>query len=75
MIRYKINILDALKEHGYSTYRLNKEKIFGQATIQAFRSGKVVYGDSLDKLCSLLGCQPGDILEHVLVEEDQHEQF
>lgn len=65
-IRYKINILDALKQAGYSTYRIRKEQIFGESHVQAFRAGNVVYGeDTMCRLCALLNCQPGDILEYV----------
>lgn len=64
-IRYKINIMDALKEKGYSSYRLRKEKIFGQKTIQDFRDGTIVLSqDLLSKLCELLDCQPGDLIEY-----------
>lgn len=63
-INYKINILDELKKAGYSTYKLQKNKIFGQQTIQKMRKGIVVYGTTLEKLCELLNCQPGDLLEY-----------
>ena len=36
-IRYKVNILDELKARGYSTYRLRKDKVFGERTIQQLR--------------------------------------
>lgn len=62
-IGYKLDILKALKDHGFSTYRLRKERIFGESTISQFRNGEIVYGKTLEKLCSILGCQPGDIIE------------
>lgn len=65
MIRYKIDIIAELKKAGYSTYRLRKENILGQETIQKINKGKVVYGNTLDKICEMLDCQPGDILEYV----------
>ena len=61
-IRYKIDILSALKDKGYSTYRLRKEKIIGERTIQKFRNGEIVSSDNLALICKLLECQPGDIL-------------
>lgn len=65
-LRYKIDIMQALKEKGYSSYRIRKENIFGQKTLQDFRSGSIVLSaDCLEKLCRLLECQPGDIIEHV----------
>lgn len=65
-IRYKLDIMEALKSKGYSSYRIRQEKIFGQKTLQDFRNGTVVLSaDCLEKLCSLLDCQVGDILEYV----------
>lgn len=63
MLTYKINVLQSLKDKGYTTYRILNDKIFGQATVQSFRTGKVVSANNLDKLCALLDMQPGDIIE------------
>lgn len=62
---YKINVLQALKENGYNTNRLRKEKLIAEASIQSLREGKPISWANLDKLCSLLNCQPGDIIEFV----------
>ena len=67
-LSHKIDILSALKEAGYSTYRLRKEKIFGEGTIQKFRTGGCIDWEVLDRLCDLLHCQPGDILEYTEAE-------
>ena len=64
-IRYKINVIDALKASGYATYRIRKEKLLHEMTLQALRSDKMVSWDVLDKICGLLDCQPGDIIERV----------
>ena len=69
MLRYKFDVLSELKKRGYSTYRIRKEKIFGEATLQKFRTGQVISADNLDSLCRCLECQPGDILEYVPDEE------
>lgn len=63
-ITYKTNILAALKRKGYSTYRLRKEKLLSEATIQAIRNNVLVSWESIDRICSMLECQPGDILEY-----------
>lgn len=60
---YKIDVLEALKAKGYSTYRLRKEKIFGEAIVQKFRTCDGVGWDALETLCNLLSCQPSDIIE------------
>lgn len=63
-ITYKVDILAKLKEKGYTTYRLRNDKIFAERTIQAFRNGKMVSWESFMKLCQLLNCQPGDLIEY-----------
>lgn len=63
-IKYKIDVLSALKAVGYSTYRLRQEKILGESTIQKFRDGEIVNADNLAVVCKLLNCQPGDIMEY-----------
>lgn len=64
-LQYKINVLKALKEKGYSTYRLRSDKLFSESTIQKFRNNIPVSWENLDMLCKLLDCQPGDIMEYV----------
>lgn len=61
-IRYKFDVLEALKEAGYSTYKIRKEKILSESTVQAFRRGELVALDNIGRVCELLQCQPGDIL-------------
>ena len=60
---YKIDILSALRSAGFSSYRLRKDKIFGEAVIQKLRSGEGVGWSTLETLCNLLSCQPSDIIE------------
>ena len=38
-LKYKINVLDSLKEKGYTTYTLRKEKLLSESTIQKLRVG------------------------------------
>ena len=63
-LRYKIDVLAALKEAGYSSYRLRKEKLLSESTLQKLRDGIIVSTDIIEQLCGLLNCQPGDLLEH-----------
>lgn len=63
-IKYKIDVLAELKRAGYNTNRLRTEKLLSEGTIQNIREGKVINAANLAKLCKLLNCQPGDILEY-----------
>ena len=69
MLKYKIDILENLKSNGYTTYKLRKDKLIGEAQIQKIREGEIVSKETLNTICRLLNCQPGDILEYV--SEDQ----
>lgn len=64
MLRYKIDVLNQLKEKGYSTYKLRKDKIIGESQIQKIRDGELASKETLNTVCKLLECQPGDILEY-----------
>lgn len=64
-IKYKIDVLLSLKNAGYSTYKLRKEKLIGESVLQQIREGTPVSWANLERICSLLNCQPGDILEYV----------
>lgn len=55
----------ALKNAGYSSYRLRSEKIFGEATMTKFRKKEYINFENLNTLCKLLNCQPSDIIEYV----------
>ena len=70
MIRYKINILQALKEAGYTTYRLHKEKLLSAGIVQKIRDGDTsLTMEKVNAICDLLECQPGDILEWYPAEQ------
>ncbi|MGM9628212.1 MAG: helix-turn-helix domain-containing protein [Faecousia sp.] len=63
-IVYKMDILAALKDAGYSSYRIRKEKLLGEATLQKIRNGELVSWENVSTICQLLKCQPGDIVEY-----------
>ena len=64
-LRYKIDVLEALKQKGYTTYSLRKDNKLSQSTIQKLREGKGVAWENIENLCALLECQPGDIIEFI----------
>ena len=64
-IVYKIDILAALKESGYNTNRLRKEKLLSEGVIQSLRENKYIALQNISKICELLDCQPADLMEYV----------
>lgn len=68
MLKYKIDILEELKGKGYSTYKLRKDRLIGEAQIQKIRNGEIASKETLNTICKILNCQPGDILEYVEID-------
>ena len=63
-VGYKIDVLAALKEKGYTTYKLRKEKLLGESVLTQLRAGEPVSWAHVARICELLGCQVGDLLEY-----------
>ncbi len=64
-LSYKFDVLNALKEKGYNTGKLRKDKLIAEGVIQSLRDKKPISWSNLEKLCKLLECQPGDIIEYI----------
>ena len=64
-IAYKIDVIAALKAAGYSTYKIRKDKLLAESTLQLIRENKPVSWENVSTICALLNCQPGDIMEYV----------
>lgn len=64
MLHYKINVLEALKEKGYNTTILRRQKLITETALTAIRADKPIHWTTIEKLCDLLDCQPSDILEN-----------
>lgn len=65
MIIQKIPIIQALTAAGYNPARIRREKLIGQNDMTRLRRGHIPSHSLLDRICRLLDCQPGDLLEYV----------
>lgn len=72
MFVYRFDVLQALKNAGYNTTRLRKEKLLGENAIQALRQNQMVGIIALEKICGLLEMQPGNIIKYVNMEDLQN---
>ena len=70
-IQYKVDVLAELKKMGYSTARIREEKLIGQSYLQQLRHRDLVSWKTIDTLCRLLECQPGDLVEYVKEEPQE----
>lgn len=69
-VKYKIDVLAALKGAGYTTYKLRRDKLLGESVIQQIRDGALVSWPNIGRLCRLLNCQPGDLVYYVPDDAD-----
>lgn len=67
-LQYKIDVLTALKEKGLNTYKLRQDKLLSEGTIQSLRKKAPLSWSNIERVCELLECQPGDVLEFVSQE-------
>lgn len=63
MLKYKINVIEKLKEAGYNSTVIFREKTIPQSSMQKMRKGEMVGIKTLERLCELLDMQPGEIIE------------
>ena len=65
LLLYKLDVLSALKEVGYTTNQIRKNKLLSESTVQKLREGKPISWENIETLCKLLNCQPNDIIEYI----------
>lgn len=75
MIKYKIDVYEALKSKGITTTMIRDRKLLPAQTLMNIRAGKTINTETLNKLCLLLRLQPGDILEEVPTDEEKLKYF
>lgn len=64
-MKYKIDVLEALRQAGFTSYKLRTDKLMSESTIQKLRNGEMVALSNIEVVCRLLKCQPGDLIEYV----------
>ena len=64
MIRYKMDVTKELSKRGFTANVIRKNRWISEATMTKIRRGENINTSTLNVLCVLLKCQPGDILEY-----------
>ena len=57
-------LINLMHEKGITSYTIKRDKVIGQATYKKIIEGGDIDTRTIAKLCKLLNCQPGDILEY-----------
>ena len=61
--------LKMLAAAGWNGARLQRERQISNGTIAQLRNGKPVTTETINTICKLCNCQPGDIIHYVPDEE------
>ncbi len=62
---YYYKLFDLLNRRGLKKIDLKKMTGMSSATVSKLASNRVVQTDVLDRVCTALHCQPGDIMEWI----------
>ena len=72
MIQYKLDILQALKEKGFTSYKLRNDKLLNESTMTKLRNKDTsITLQTLDTICKLLSCQPSDIINYTDIDKPE----
>lgn len=72
MIKFKINIADALERQGFNTYKAKTTKILSQDTWKKIKEEDTKISlETINRICMLLDMQPKDLIEYI---EDKEEK-
>jgi DNA-binding Xre family transcriptional regulator len=63
MIRYN-KLFELLEQQGKTATNWLRQQGMHPSVVNKLRKNETVTTETIDRLCSLLACQPGDILEH-----------
>lgn len=75
MLRYKINIADALLRKGFNTYKAKTTKVLSQDTLKKLKNDDTnISMESLNRICAILDLQPKDLIEYV-EDPDEKNKF
>ncbi len=59
------------KERGITTYRIRKDNLISQSSLTKMKNGGNIDTKTLERICAVLQCQPGDIMEYIPDDADK----
>ena len=72
MIKFKIDIADALQRKNFNTYKAKTTGILSQDTLKKIKNEDTSISlETINRICMLLDMQPKDLLECVPTEEEK----
>ncbi len=62
---WRVDPLQLLKDKGYTTYRIRKEKLFSESTVQKLRHKQMISLQEIDTVCTITEKSIGKLIIHV----------
>lgn len=62
---WRVDPLQLLKDKGYTTYRIRKEKLFSESTVQKLRHKQMISLQEMDTVCTITEKSIGKLIIHV----------
>ena len=75
MYYYKIDIVQALSDKGYNSYRIKKDNLMSQGTLKKLKNKENVTLETLNSICCMLRCNIEDIIEIKPTDEEKIKYF
>lgn len=63
------DIMQLLARSGWSSYRIRRERVLSEGTMTRIRNGQPITTETIDTICRLCQCQPGDLIRWVPDQE------
>ena len=64
MLKYD-KTFELFKQKGITTYKIKKENLISQSALQKMKVGGHIDTRTIERLCAVLECQPGDLIEYI----------
>ncbi|OYP57324.1 putative transcriptional regulator [Lachnotalea glycerini] len=76
MIKYKINVADALERAGINMYIAKRTKILSQDTLKKIKNEDTnISLETINRICAILDLQPKDLIVYEEDEKEREELF
>lgn len=73
--KYKIDVVQALSDKGFTSYKIKQHSLLSQGTLKKLKDGGNVTLETLDAVCCMLRCDISDIIEIKPTDDDKIKYF
>lgn len=75
MYKYKIDVVEALSNKGYNSYKIKKDRLMSQGTLKKLDNKENVTLETINAVCCMLKCNIQDVIEIEITDEEKIKYF